>query len=95
MAGREKRTDMTYGSPLGLIVRFSIPLLVGNAFLVETIFNWPGISRYGLSCMLGKDLNAISAVLLVFGAIFVVVNIVVDLIVACLDPRIRLGGAKS
>lgn len=72
-----------------------IASLMGNAFLVETIFNWPGISRYGLSCMLGKDLNAISAVLLVFGAIFVVVNIVVDLIVACLDPRIRLGGAKS
>lgn len=100
-----------YGVPEGKILRkyqlkpslipavscmgMDIASLMGNAFLVETIFNWPGISRYGLSCMLGKDLNAISAVLLVFGAIFVVVNIVVDLIVACLDPRIRLGGAKS
>lgn len=71
-----------------------IASLMGNAFLVETIFNWPGISRYGLSSMLGKDLNAIAAVLLVFGAIFVIVNIIVDLIVAYLDPRIRLGGAK-
>ncbi len=71
-----------------------IASLMGNAFLIETIFNWPGISRYGLSAMLGKDLNAISAVLLVFGAIFIVVNIIVDVLVAYLDPRIRLGGAK-
>lgn len=99
-----------YGVPEGKILRhyqlkpslipavscmgMDIASLMGNAFLIETIFNWPGISRYGLSSMLSKDLNAISAVLLVFGAIFVLVNIVVDLIVAGLDPRIRLGGAK-
>ncbi len=99
-----------YGVPEGKILRryqlkpsmipavscmgMDIASLMGNAFLIETIFNWPGISRYGLSSMLSKDLNAIAAVLLVFGAIFVVVNIVVDLIVAGLDPRIRLGGAK-
>ena len=71
-----------------------IASLIGNAFLVETIFTWPGISRYGLTSMLSKDLNAIAAVLLIFGLIFVVVNIIVDLIVAYLDPRIRLGGAK-
>lgn len=71
-----------------------IASLMGNAFLIETIFNWPGISKYGLSSMLSKDLNAISAVLLVFGAIFVIVNIIVDVLVAYLDPRIRLGGAK-
>lgn len=99
-----------YGVPEGKILRryqlkpslipavscmgMDIASLMGNAFLVETIFNWPGISRYGLSSMLGKDLNAIAAVLLIFGLIFVIVNIVVDLIVAGLDPRIRLGGAK-
>ena len=99
-----------YGVPEGKILRkyqlkpslipavscmgMDIASLMGNAFLIETIFNWPGISRYGLSSMLSKDLNAIAAVLLVFGAIFVVVNIVVGLIVACLDPRIRLGGSK-
>ena len=71
-----------------------IASLIGSAFLVETIFTWPGISRYGLTSMLSKDLNAIAAVLMIFGLIFVVVNIVVDLIVAYLDPRIRLGGAK-
>jgi len=69
--------------------------LLGNAFLVELIFNWPGISRYGINAMLRKDLNAISAVIVVFGLVFVVVNIFVDIIVAYLDPRIRLGGVKG
>ncbi len=63
---------------------------IGNAFLVELIFNWPGISRYGMNAMLRKDLNAISGVILTLGIIFVLVNIVVDITVARLDPRIRL-----
>jgi peptide/nickel transport system permease protein len=71
-----------------------IAALMSNAFLIEVIFAWPGISKYGMNAMLAKDLNAISAVILVFGCIFVGVNIVVDLIVAYLDPRIRLGGSK-
>ena len=68
---------------------------LGSAFLVELIFVWPGISRYGVNAMLRKDLNAISAVILVLGITFIIVNILVDLGVAALDPRIRLRGAKS
>ena len=45
--------------------------------------------------MLHKDLNAISAVILVLGFIFIVVNIIVDITVAYLDPRIRLRSARS
>ena len=69
--------------------------LLSNAFLVELIFNWPGISRYGINAMLHKDLDAISAVILVFGVVFVVVNVIVDVIVGLLDPRIRLGTARD
>jgi len=68
---------------------------LGNAFLVEQIFNWPGLSRYGMNAMLSKDLNAISAVILTFGVVFIVVNICVDFVVAQLDPRIRLRTAKG
>jgi peptide/nickel transport system permease protein len=67
--------------------------LMSNAFLIEIIFGWPGISKYGMTAMLAKDLNVISGVILILGAIFVVVNIVVDIVVAYLDPRIRLGGS--
>ncbi len=69
--------------------------LLANAFLVELIFNWPGFSRYGINVMLNKDLNAVAAVVMVLGVVFIVVNIVVDLIVAWLDPRIRLGAERG
>jgi peptide/nickel transport system permease protein len=68
---------------------------LSNAFLVELIFNWPGLSRYGIQAMLRKDLNAISAVILVLGVVFITVNILVDIVVAQLDPRIRLRAARS
>jgi len=73
------------------VMGLDFAFLFGNAFLVETIFNWPGISRYGINAMLNKDLNAISAVIIIFGIIFVVVNIIVDIILTFLDPRIRLS----
>lgn len=64
--------------------------LLGQAFLVEKIFNWPGLSRYGINAMLNKDLNAICAVVLVIGLTFFLVNLAVDLIIAGLDPRMRI-----
>lgn len=69
--------------------------ILGNAFLIELIFNWPGLSRYGMNAMLQKDLNAMIAVILVFGLIFIIVNIIVDLMVGYLDPRIRLGVERA
>jgi peptide/nickel transport system permease protein len=68
---------------------------MGNAFLVEMIFNWPGSSRYGINTMLRKDLNAIAGVVLTMGVVFIVVNILVDIIVGVLDPRIRLAPGRG
>ena len=68
---------------------------MGNAFLVEMIFIWPGLSRYGINAMLRKDLNAIAAVILVLGVVFILVNIIVDLVVVRLDPRIRLAPGRA
>lgn len=63
---------------------------LGNAFLVEAVFAWPGLARYGVQTILQKDLNAIVGVVLVLSAFFLVVNIVVDLLVLVLNPKIRL-----
>jgi peptide/nickel transport system permease protein len=75
--------------PTVSVMGLDISSLIANAFLVELIYNWPGISRYGINAMLRKDLNAIVAVVMIAGIIFAIGNIVVDLIVAYLDPRIR------
>lgn len=72
------------------IMGLDIASLIGNAFLVELIFNWPGFSRYGINAMLNKDLNAIVGVVMVIGLVFALGNIIVDAIIAYLDPRIRM-----
>ena len=74
--------------PTVTVMGMDIASLLGNAFLVEMIFQWPGFSRYGIEVMLNKDINGIVAVVLVIGLIFIIANIIVDVVVAYLDPRI-------
>jgi len=61
----------------------------GNAFLVEQIFDWNGLSSYGITAIMQKDINAVCAVVLIYGVVFIIVNVIVDLIVAWLDPRMQ------
>ena len=68
---------------------------LGGAFLVETVFSWPGIAQYGVKAVLAKDLNAIVGTVLVIAAFFLIVNAVVDLIVSFLNPRTRLAEARA
>lgn len=77
--------------PTVSILGLDFAALLGNAFLVELVFNWPGLSRYGINAILRKDLNVVTAVVMVLGVTFVTVNIIVDIIIAYLDPRIRMG----
>jgi len=74
--------------PAITVMGMDIAALLGNAFMVELIFQWPGFSRYGINAMLNKDINAIVAVVLVIGVIFDVANIIVDVLAVHLDPRI-------
>lgn len=76
--------------PAVTVMGLDIAALLGNAFLVEIVYNWPGFSKFGINVMLNKDLNAIVALVLVIGIIYAIANIVVDVVVAYLDPRIRL-----
>jgi peptide/nickel transport system permease protein len=76
--------------PTVSILGLQLGALFANAFLVELVFNWPGFSRYGINAMLRKDLNAISAVVLVMGTIYICLNLLVDLAVGIIDPRVRL-----
>ena len=71
------------------IIGLDFAAMLGNAFLIEAVFAWPGLSRYGVAVILRKDLNAIMGTVLVIAVTFLVVNIVVDLMIALLNPRIR------
>jgi peptide/nickel transport system permease protein len=66
--------------------------LIGNAFIVEMVFAWPGIASYGLRAILSKDFNAVMAVVLISGLCFVVANLIVDLLIGLIDPRLGARG---
>ena len=63
--------------------------LLVNAFLVEVVFSWPGLSAYGAAAVLAKDFNAVVGVTLVVGCSFVLANVLVDLLYGYVDPRVR------
>ncbi len=77
--------------PTLTILGLDIAAKLGNAFLVETVFGWPGMAQYGVQAILHKDLNGIVGTVLVIAAFFLVINMIVDAAVSLLDPRIRLG----
>ncbi len=65
-----------------------VGFLLGGAILVEAIFQWPGMGRYAVSSITSVDFPAIIGVTLVASAVFVTVNLVVDLMYVVVDPRI-------
>jgi peptide/nickel transport system permease protein len=69
--------------------------LIGNAFIVEFVFSWPGIASYGVRTILQKDLNAVIGVVLVSGVFFVVANLTIDIILGLLDQRHRLRAGRG
>lgn len=69
---------------LGLQVGY---LLAGN-FLVESVFNWPGIGLYAIDAISNLDYAAIMGVTLVVSVVYIVVNLIVDILYVLLDPRI-------
>ena len=71
------------------IIGLDFAAMLGSAFLVEAVFAWPGLSRYGVAVILRKDLNAIMGTVLIIAVTFLIVNIIVDLLIAFLNPRIR------
>jgi ABC-type dipeptide/oligopeptide/nickel transport system permease component len=79
--------------PTVTILGMQIGWMVGGTVLVESIFGLPGIGNYAVTAVLQKDLPAVVGVVLFVGLIFVIVNLVVDLLYVVLDPKIRTGSA--
>ena len=67
----------------------SIPKLIAGAFIIETIFAWPGIGRLCVEAVFNRDLPIIQAYVLLMATLFVLFNLVSDLLVTFLDPRQR------
>ena len=74
--------------PTVTIIGLDFAFMLGNAFLVETVFVWPGMAKYGVEVILAKDLNGIIATALVITTFFLIINMIVDFVVLLLNPRI-------
>jgi len=65
--------------------------MLGGAVLVESVFSWPGIGEYAYRSALSLDLPGIMGVSLVIAVIYILVNLVIDILYAVIDPRVRLA----
>jgi peptide/nickel transport system permease protein len=77
--------------PVVTVLGLNLGLLLGGAVLTETIFSWPGLGRYVVDSLMGRDYAAVQGCILVFAAMMAVINLAVDLIYVLLDPRIRVN----
>ena len=75
--------------PIMTIIGIGIALLIGGAIVTETVFALPGIGRLTVDAILRRDYPIIQGVILMFSAIYVLINLAVDLSYMFFDPRIR------
>lgn len=64
--------------------------LLGGAAVVETVFAWPGVGRYMIEAISGRDYPVIQGFTLLMATLFVIINFVVDILYRFLDPRVRV-----
>jgi peptide/nickel transport system permease protein len=78
--------------PIVTVIGLQFGSLLGGAVLTETVFGWPGIGAYTVHCITdAADFPVVQGVVLLIACIFVIMNLVVDVIYAFLDPRIKLS----
>lgn len=76
--------------PVVTMIGMQFAWVLTGAFIVETIFAWPGIGRLGVNALFERDFALIQGVIILSSAIFVIVNLFVDILYTVLDPRISI-----
>jgi peptide/nickel transport system permease protein len=71
------------------VVGLQIPILLGGSVIIESIYQVPGIGSWFYTAILARDYTAVQAIALLTAIAVVVTNLVVDVVYAYLDPRIR------
>ena len=77
------------GVPIITVIGIGIALLISGAIVTETVFAIPGIGRLTVDAILRRDYPIIQGVILLFSAVYVLINLLVDLSYRLFDPRIR------
>jgi len=80
--------------PVVTVMGLQFGTLLGGAVLTETVFSWPGVGRLMVDSILARDYPVVQGAVLVLAVFFVMINLVVDIIYAFLDPRITYGSKE-
>jgi ABC-type dipeptide/oligopeptide/nickel transport system permease component len=75
--------------PVITVIGLQFGALLGGAVLTETIFGWPGIGSYTVQAILNSDYPVVQGAVIFIATIFVVMNLIVDIVYAFIDPRIK------
>ena len=75
--------------PVVTLIGLQLPILVGGAVIMENIFNLPGLGRLMLDALQDRDYPVVQGTNLFFGAVVLAINLLIDLVYAVLDPRVR------
>ncbi|TDX03860.1 nickel ABC transporter permease [Kribbella sp. VKM Ac-2566] len=78
--------------PIVTVVGLQFGALLGGTVIVETVFAWPGVGRLLIDSIGRRDYGVVQASILLVATIFVLINLLVDLLYGFLDPRVRLAG---
>src|SRR5436189_302822 len=76
--------------PVITVTGLSLGFMLSGALIIETVFAWPGMGRLIVQAVPGRDFPVIQAGVFVFALVFVVINVVVDILYTVADPRVRL-----
>ncbi len=77
--------------PIVTIIALEFGFLLGGVIVTESVFAWPGVGRLVYTAIGQRDIPVVLAAVVFFAFVFVAINLIVDILYAYLDPRIRLG----
>ena len=96
----ESQVTYKHGAPNAMIPTVTLlgmgfAGLINGSVLTETIFTWPGLGAWAITAMRSLDVSAILAYTLFSAFLYIIANLIVDILYAFLDPRVELGGHSS
>ncbi|MBI4921407.1 MAG: ABC transporter permease [Devosia nanyangense] len=92
----EWRVNLLHGfrvalTPVIVLVGFRLPILIGGSVIVEQVFQWPGLGNLFVSAVRNKDLPVVMTIALLSVVLVLTVSLIIDVLTAVIDPRVRLG----
>ncbi len=94
---RESRINLLHGfrvalTPVIVLIGFRLPILIGGSVIIEQVFQWPGLGSLFVNAVRNKDLPVVMTIALLTVVLVLVVSLIIDILTAIIDPRVRLGG---